>query len=457
MHRSGAAVTRREWLKLSASTALIGSARANENPIAVNGGSRYSLPSGIAMRYSAASLTGLGEGAAVATCPDISGNGWTLTQAASGARPILTFLTGSGKPAIAFLGETQAQFLSNVSAMFDCYSHSVFYIVESLFMPYGLLMLIGSLGTGQLGFGVINEGGVVGTYDGTSGPLTATALGMARNGVSLAGYASSATGVTVYDNLGSQSMGLTYNETLTGITIGSWFPTAASGYGFMGNLHECIVYGRVLTLSEVNRIRAYARENYGVPVVKPPCNVVCIGDSIVAGEKSQTLHGWPRRLANVAPIRERCSIRNNGYGGRTAATLAATHSIQVAAFDSSYAKNIAVVAIGINDITDNATPAATVWGYIQTLCTALRGAGFQVLLSTITSDGNGFSAPLNALIRAGWSSFADAPMDPGSDANFGDNQPNSGPYYGGGVHLSDLGYQRYADLYAAPALVKMIG
>jgi hypothetical protein len=114
MHGSGAAMTRRDWLTLTASATLIGpmrtNIRANENPIAVNGGSRYSLPPGMAMRYSAASLTGLGEGGAIAACRDTSGNGWTMTQAASGAQPVLTFLTGSGKPAIAFLGETRAQF-----------------------------------------------------------------------------------------------------------------------------------------------------------------------------------------------------------------------------------------------------------------------------------------------------------------------------------------------------------
>jgi hypothetical protein len=451
-------VTRREWLKLAASTTLIGAARANENPVAVNGGSRYSLPSGMFMRYSAASLIGLGEGGAISTCSDLSGNGWALTQAKSGAQPVLTFKTGSGKPAIAFLGETQAQFLSNTAAVFNCYSHSVFYIVESFFKPDGLVMFLGSLGNQNLGFGFNQEGGEPGTYDGNNGPLLATTLRMVRRGVALVGYTSTnvAAGVTVYDNLGSQSMGLTHNETLTGLTIGSWSPTAASD-GFMGNLHECIVYNRVLTLSEVNQIRAYARENYGVPVVKPPCNVVCIGDSIVAGEKSQTLHGWPDRLVSVAPIRERCTVRNDGYSGRTAATLADTHSIQVAAYDSTYAKNIAIVAIGINDIQFGTTSSATAWGYIQTLCTALRGAGFKILLSTITSDGNGHSPGLNALIRAGWSGYADALMDPGSDANFGDGQPCSGPYYGGGVHPSDLGYQRYSDLYAAPALVKMIG
>ena len=68
-------MTRRDWLKLTASTALMASARANENPIAVNGGSRYSLPPGMFMRYSAASLIGLGEGRAISTCSDLSGNG----------------------------------------------------------------------------------------------------------------------------------------------------------------------------------------------------------------------------------------------------------------------------------------------------------------------------------------------------------------------------------------------
>ena len=60
--------------------------------------------SGLTLWFAADKLTGFNDGDAVTTWPDLSGNGYDVTQGTSGSRPLYKTNIFKGKPALLFDG-----------------------------------------------------------------------------------------------------------------------------------------------------------------------------------------------------------------------------------------------------------------------------------------------------------------------------------------------------------------
>lgn len=126
-------------------------------------------------------------------------------------------------------------------------------------------------------------------------------------------------------------------------------------------------------------------------------------------------------------------------------------------FRSRLINNVVVVWAGVNDGVNGAT-AAQIWSSLQTYCSTVRAAGQKVVLCTeidgqstaLNSAGwHGTIYPaLNTLIRAGWSSVADALADLGNNANLQD-ATNTTYFNADKVHPNSTGYNIVAGIVAA--------
>ena len=114
-----------------------------------------------------------------------------------------------------------------------------------------------------------------------------------------------------------------------------------------------------------------------------------------------------------------------------------------------YAKTILVFMEGTNNMNGATTPAEEL-AYWHTYCDARRAAGWDkivvmtVLPASVAQRGAGWEAKrtdFNALLRAGYTDFADVLVDIGAHAVIGlEATTADGTYYVDGLHLTAAGY-----------------
>jgi hypothetical protein len=120
-------------------------------------------------------------------------------------------------------------------------------------------------------------------------------------------------------------------------------------------------------------------------------------------------------------------------------------------------KSVCVTWGGHNDLSGSAS-AADVYALIQTYCLARRAVGWKVVVgTTLPRIDPGIETKrlaLNTLLRAGWSTFADALADPGADPTIGTVAALSDPvwYRVDQAHLTHAGRVVAAGLFAAAIL-----
>lgn len=161
----------------------------------------------------------------------------------------------------------------------------------------------------------------------------------------------------------------------------------------------------------------------------------------------------PSLLKPVYTVR----IVNYGVGGQTTAQMLADAASQVDIplnKDKSY--NIVFCWEGINDLYYNAT-IQQCFDNIKNYCLARRAYGFKVVVGSLTPRTNiGTPADyeqkrlaVNDLIRANYTTFADALVDIGGDANMGVTGASANTtYYEDLVHFTTTGYTIVANLLA---------
>jgi hypothetical protein len=126
----------------------------------------------------------------------------------------------------------------------------------------------------------------------------------------------------------------------------------------------------------------------------------------------------------------------------------------VATVDARYAPgNVVVLWVGTNDYGVH-TPAE-LYAHIVTYCQGRQAVGFKVVTCTLTPRSNdpavwAFRDAVNALIRAGWATYADGLVDIGADPVIGYNgAENDTTYYTDLTHMTTAGQLIVAGLVAA--------
>lgn len=198
------------------------------------------------------------------------------------------------------------------------------------------------------------------------------------------------------------------------------------------------VYSDVL--STCNYSQAYA------PMVfrKSFVNIVFDGNSLVAD--SSRLSFATIALASVA---KRFTSSNVAIGGQTTDQMLTRQSSVVYPKFSPFADaNVLVVMEGTNQLGVNGYEPVDAYSKMKTYCENARVRGWRVVVGTVLPQdafgGATFEAArqaLNASIRAGYTTFADALFDSGADAVIG--QPgqwsNSAYYLPDKIHLNPAG------------------
>lgn len=188
--------------------------------------------------------------------------------------------------------------------------------------------------------------------------------------------------------------------------------------------------------------------------------IVCDGNSLtIASGMGQT--PYPTQLG--ALLGGTWNVTNVGVSGQNTAAMLADAATQVdvlcgaawmGEFDSG---SVVVCWEGTNDLCLNEDPHAA-YGRLVTYCQGRRAAGFKAVILTITPRSNAgvpgsFEANrqiLNALIRAGWPTFADALADVAADPRLGDaGDETDATYYLDLVHMTTAGYAIVASIVKA--------
>lgn len=211
--------------------------------------------------------------------------------------------------------------------------------------------------------------------------------------------------------------------------------SAVPGQPFLGNIAHTTIASKELSQTEITSLFNSIGHR----------RVVWEGDSRTTGTgATNSAYHYPsqavRKLTGV------WSASNVGTGGNTVATMITQISAEVAPlFSATNSKNIAVLWGGVNDNTD----ATTMHNRISSWCSTVRALGFKVVVCTeidaqsaahLASGWHATNYPaLNTLIRANWTSYADAIADLGANANLQD-ATNVTYFNADLVHLTNAGY-----------------
>lgn len=441
---------------------------------------------GLALWLAADKLTGLADGAAVATWPDASGNGRDAAQATAAKRPTYRTNVLNGKPVLRFDGVDDGLATPSITLAATT-GVTLFAVVTGL-----------TTGTDQaiaeFSANVNNNNGAFMLYRAASGKLTGllkSAAGIANlaKGSPFGGADTAALSAT-YDI--PQAAGAEiqidadyawhrlHNPTTTaggemaGTTTGSANNTGAFGsyplylgargaasLYLAGDVAEVLLYASVLSASDRYRVARYLGQKYG----RRPHDGILVydGDSLTEGNTAPNTFAanpYPRQVD--AALTRRYASANFGVSGQTLAQMAADAAAQVdRLYSPASPVNALVVWGGTNDMVSvggNQT-AATTHTRLADYCAARRAAGWAVHVLTCLPRSDA-AAPadfetkrqaLNASIRANWATYADGLIDVAADTRIGDagDELNTTYYTSDKVHLNETGYGVIAELVKA--------
>jgi lysophospholipase L1-like esterase len=179
-------------------------------------------------------------------------------------------------------------------------------------------------------------------------------------------------------------------------------------------------------------------------------NLVFDGDSLTWGHSSKGGQTYPRQTAEGIYA----TVYNFGVSGQGSSAMLADAVTQVDAVYEAGKQNFVLAMIGTNDILTGGAPSTT-YNNIKAYHDGRRAAGFKTLAFTITprtggTDDAGHNTrrlAVNDLIRANWTTFADALVDVASDPIVGNlaNTTNT-TYFSDQTHFTNAGYAIIAKL-----------
>ena len=187
-----------------------------------------------------------------------------------------------------------------------------------------------------------------------------------------------------------------------------------------------------------------------------PGVVVWDGGSIIAGHLADP--GYEFSTQTLALVPRVCDSYVSATGGAKIADMIAEGPAEVdARYDKHADLDLCVVLAGGGDFRLGRS-AAYEYAAIQTYCAARRSAGFRVLVvTTLPSADPATFEPTrlayDAMLRDGWSTFADGLVDIAADPRIGDtgDEFDAQFYQQDELHLTDAGYGVMASV-AAPVL-----
>lgn len=241
--------------------AIVGSYTANTAPVI----SSLPVTSGLQARYRGASITGVGDGAAVASWPDSSGNGLNLTQATGSKQGL--FRASSlinGQPAVQFDGVDD--FMSTATSVTANHSDLTYFVVGRLTALSNQARILDRTGPSTSPLMYQRDGaGTIGTLDSNGGSqikiVTIGAPGVNVNFVAAAVFSGTHTG---YLN-GTQGTSVANTDTNS---QSNPIYLASDGNGTSNGaliIAEVLVYGRALSSTERQQVESYLRGVYATP------------------------------------------------------------------------------------------------------------------------------------------------------------------------------------------------
>lgn len=408
--------------------------------------------SGLTGWWAADQVINTTDGATVSSLPDLSGNGFTMTNAAVTKNPPIFLKSGlNNKPALQFVnGGTMA--LGNTSVPLNKGAFTMVCVVDCdisngfpVFMSYITTL-----------FGMFNNAG---TFDFNNGSLIASGQFPLTPGPSV--Y------VVTYD--GSTTLKFRINGVETLVTISA---TSGSVTGFMlgygtstfygtGTYGEWALYSRALSSStECPKLEAFLMSKYNVfpiPVTQKPL-VVFDGNSVMQGVR---LTNMCNAISNkvMSQLPQGIQFVNYSFAGAgtSALTTRATTLIDPL-YSAKRTQNIIVFLEGYND------PSVTDYeAYVNARLTA----GWKVVLLTpmsnnIQTDANRitFNAALRTYYNAHPTWQAGVVLaDCGNDPYMGltGEKADTTYIYTDQTHPIDFGSVRAATVHTLPALGEALG
>jgi hypothetical protein len=167
-----------------------------------------------------------------------------------------------------------------------------------------------------------------------------------------------------------------------------------------------------------------------------PAVVVWDGGSIIAGHPAAPAYRFPAQTLAMVP-RACESFVSASAGARIDDMLAEGPTEVDARYDPDADLNVCLVLAGGGDFRAGAT-AAFMYQSLRSYCEQRHAAGFRVLVLTVlpchrTDTFEVTRLAFNAMLRDGWSDFADGLVDIGADPRIGD----SGDEYDAQFYLED--------------------
>jgi lysophospholipase L1-like esterase len=396
---------------------------------------------GAALFQDAGGTVPAGAGAPVGRVPDLSGNGYHLTQGAAASRPALKSV--GGRASLHFAG---AQWLDVPAALqLDKKNATVVAVLRSRsavsqaiwHMPAGTtahaLLVNSGTAAGELRF--FNEA--------SRNSLIAVSHGLATlAAVNRAGQLELHCGPEAKTDLTASAAG-----TVAGGWVGQW---AGGSFRLRGHLHEMLVYGRALAGAELAALTDHLERKHGALGRAEETLLIFEGDSITEGVGASNAEdfSYPAQLARRGPSEPKWF--NLGAGGDTLQNMAATVSGVTAllARNPAYPNRLVGLLAGTNDINNGRTEAQVradldawiaavrgVAGVVPFGCTILPRTDFNPAEEAVRQAVNGY-------IRSGANlAFV---VDLAAEPRLAN--PADAAIYGDGIHPTDAGYAVLAEV-----------
>jgi len=187
-----------------------------------------------------------------------------------------------------------------------------------------------------------------------------------------------------------------------------------------------------------------------------PGVVVWDGGSIIAGHPSDPAYRFPAQTLAMVP--RACESFVSASAGARIDSMLAEGPMEVdARFQPEADLNVCLVLAGGGDFRAGAT-AAFMYESLQSYCEQRHAAGFRVIVLTVlpchrTDTFEVTRIAFNAMLRDGWSDFADGLVDLGADPRIGDtgDEYDAQFYLADQLHLTAAGNAVMASV-AAPVL-----
>lgn len=235
-----------------------------------------------------------------------------------------------------------------------------------------------------------------------------------------------------------------------------------SQYGVGGHveLSDLIMWPHYKTFNDVAAMHASLYQSADIfPQVRT--NIVWDGDSITDGALAVADQTYPRQAR--ALISTDCNNYNVSLFGDVLIQRVTNYAGFVAPlYDPLAPRNVLMQQAGTNDIVINNISAAALYAAAKNYAALARATGFKIIVCTILPRA-GFNTAqqaawsgFNALLRDGWSTFADGLCDFQADPTMGSMAAASNTsLYADGIHPTPLGCSYMANV-AAAAVNKLL-